>query len=95
MTNSDESEYRHEVNRLVSWRDNNNLQMNASKTREMIADFRKEKTPLVLIIINGEPIDRVECFKFLGTIVSNDLRWENNTDAVVKMPNKGCTSCAN
>ena len=39
MTNSDDSEYRHEVNRLVSWRDSNNLLLNASKTREMIVDF--------------------------------------------------------
>ena len=24
------------------------------------------------------------CYKFLGTIISNDLAWENSTDAVVK-----------
>ena len=32
VTNSDEYEYHHEVNRLVSWCDNDNLQLNASKT---------------------------------------------------------------
>ena len=26
----------------------------------------------------------MDCFKFLGTIISSDLAWENNTDAVVK-----------
>ena len=26
----------------------------------------------------------MDCFKCLGTIISNDLAWENNTDAVVK-----------
>jgi hypothetical protein len=26
----------------------------------------------------------VDCFTFLGTIISSDLAWENNTDAVVK-----------
>ena len=34
VTNIDKSECRHEVNRLVSWCDNNNLQLNASKTRD-------------------------------------------------------------
>ena len=84
MTNSDESEYRHNVNRLVSWCDNNNLQLNVSKTRETIVDFRKRKTPLAPIIISGDSIERVGCFTFLGTILSSDLGWENKTDAVVK-----------
>ena len=26
----------------------------------------------------------MDCFKFLGTIISSDLAWENNTDAAVK-----------
>ena len=84
VSDSDESEYRHEVSSLVSWCDTNNLQLNASKTREMIVDFRKRKSPLAPIIVNGDSIKRVDCFKFLGTIISNDLTWENNTDAVVK-----------
>ena len=49
----------------------------------MIVDFRKRKNPLALIIVNGDSSERVDCFKFLGTIIS-DLAWENNTDAVVK-----------
>ena len=48
----------------------------------MIVDLRKRKTPLAPIIINGDSIERVDCFKFLGTIISSDLGWENNTDAV-------------
>ena len=83
-SDTDESEYRHEVSSLVSWCDTNNLQLNASKTREMIVDFRKRKNPLAPIIVNGDSIERVDCFKFLGSIISSDLAWENNTDAVAK-----------
>jgi len=36
------------------------------------------------IIIN--PNERLNCFKFLGTIKSSDLRLDKNTDAVVKRP---------
>ena len=46
VSDSGESEYRHEVSSLVSWCDTNNLQLNAPKTREMIVDFRKKKNPL-------------------------------------------------
>ena len=70
------------MNRLVSWCDNNNLQLNASKTREMIVDFRKRKTPPAPIIINSDSIEI--SFKFLCTIISSDLGRENTTDTVVK-----------
>ena len=52
------------------------------------------KTPVAPIIFNGEPIERVVCFKFLGTIIYSDLGRENNTDAVVKRLSKVCTSSA-
>ena len=54
----------------------------------MVIDCRKKKTPLAPIFINGDSIERVDCFKFLSTIISTDLIWENNTDAVVR---KGST----
>ena len=70
--------------RLVSWYDNSNLQLIASKTRQMIVDFRKMKSPIAPVMINGELIVRVDCFKFLDTMKPSDLGWENHTDAVVK-----------
>ena len=76
VSGSDESEYRHEVSSLVSWCDTNNLQLNAFKTRE--------KNQLAPIIVNGDSIERVDCFTFLGMTISSDLTWRNNTDAVVK-----------
>ena len=42
IEDSDKSSYRQEVDRLVSWCGNNNLDLNTSKTKEMIIDFRKE-----------------------------------------------------
>ena len=36
------------------------------------------------IVLNGEPNERVDSFEFLGTIVSSDMGFENNTDVVVK-----------
>ena len=42
------------------------------------------KNPNVPVIINGEPVERVDCFKFLSMIIYSELGWENNTDALVK-----------
>ena len=82
---SDESEYFRGVADLVSWCDDNDLQLNASKTMEMVIDFRrKKKTPLAPLTIKGEPIQRVDSFKFLGTVMSSKLRWQDNVDGIVK-----------
>ena len=42
ITNGDESTYQTQVSELVEWCDNNNLLLNASKTKEIIVDFRKK-----------------------------------------------------
>ena len=39
---SDESEYRDQVNKLISWCNDNNLELNVNKTKEMIVDFRRK-----------------------------------------------------
>ncbi len=53
VSDSDVSEYRHEVSSLVSWCDTNNLQLNASKTRQMIVDFRKKKKHLLPLLLSA------------------------------------------
>ncbi|KAI3371986.1 hypothetical protein L3Q82_006856 [Scortum barcoo] len=52
---------------LTSWCQDNNLQLNVSKTKELIVDFRRrqreEHAPLS---INGTTVERVNSFRFLG-----------------------------
>ena len=85
----DESAYHNEVSNLVKWCGENNLLLNASKTKEVIVDFRqKKKSPIRPLYINGEIIETVDSFKFLGTIISNDLKWEQNVDKLVKKANQ-------
>ena len=42
------------------------------------------KNARLVHIINGEPIEMVDCFIFLGMIISNSLGLKQNTDALVK-----------
>ncbi len=59
ITNNNESAYRAEVENLERWSQDNNLVLNATKTKEMILDFRRLKPSLHCPInINGE---KVEC----------------------------------
>ena len=84
ISNRDESYYRAEVEELVSWCTQNNLELNVSKTKEIIVDFRTKKSPILPLLINGEHVEQVKSFKFLGTTISHDLKWSDHIGAAVK-----------
>ena len=43
--------------------------LNVSKTKEMCIDFRRNINVISPIIINGEPVEQVDSFKYLGVIL--------------------------
>lgn len=76
----DESAYRLEVEQLAVWCSLNNLELNTLKTVEMIVDFRRNPpAPSPLSIINST-VEAVESFRFLGTTISQNLKWDNHSD---------------
>ena len=84
ITRGDETAYREEIQELTGWCIRNKLQLNSSKTKEMIIDFRKKSEDHTPLSINGACVERVASFKFLGTVISEDLTWTANTTALVK-----------
>ena len=74
ITNADESAYKEEVGRVVDWCTNNDLDLNVAKMKEMIIDFRKNKTAMPPLPI-GEQVELVDSFKFLGTTIANTVKW--------------------
>ncbi|KAK3519461.1 hypothetical protein QTP70_029776 [Hemibagrus guttatus] len=82
ISDGDESAYRGEMDRLVSWCSMNNLELNSIKTVEMIVDFRKDPAPLPPVILC--PVTSVESFCFLGTTITKELKWEQNIRSLTK-----------
>ncbi len=79
--NADESSYRQEVKDLAVWCSHNNPGLNTLKIVEMIVDFRR--IPPALPIMDST-VTTVESFRFLGSIISQDLKWDTHIDSIAK-----------
>ncbi len=84
IQDGDESAYRQEVKELTVWCSHNNLELNTLKTVEMIVDFRRNPPALPPLTIMNSTVTAVESFRFLGTTISQDLKWDNHIDSIVK-----------
>ncbi len=62
----------------------NNLELNTLKTVEMIVDFRGKPPALPPLTIMNSTVTAVESFRFLGTTISQDLKWDNHIDSIAK-----------
>ena len=58
------------------------------KSKSMIFNFSRKLQFTTNLKIKGETLEVVDEAKLLGTIISNDLKWNKNTDKLVKNANK-------
>ncbi len=84
IQDSDKSAYRQEVKELAVWCSLNNLELNTLKTVEMIVDFRRNPPALPPLTIMNSSVKTVESLRFMGTTISQDLKWDNHIDSIVK-----------
>ncbi|KAK3533333.1 hypothetical protein QTP70_017176, partial [Hemibagrus guttatus] len=81
---SDESAHRQELEQLAAWCSLNNLELNMLKTVEMIVDFRRTTPALPPLTIMNSTVPTVESFRFLGTTIFQDLKWDTHIDSISK-----------
>ena len=62
--------------------------LNVSKTKELVFDFRKAGKIHDPIIIKGEEVERVTCYKYLGVVFDQNLDWVENSTKVQKKVNQ-------
>ena len=71
-----------DINKFSSHR---NMRLNAKKCKEMVIDILQYKsTTLNPLTIGGTVIDRVQSYKLLGLLISNDLTWNLHCETVYK-----------
>jgi len=84
LLEQDETEHGPVLQEFVEWCEASQLQLNTSKTKELIFDFRRGAPSPTPSLINGEEIEMVSEYKYLGVIIDHKLSWEQCADAVFK-----------
>ena len=57
----------HDIKHVVNWCNENHLVLNASKTKELVIDFRKRPLCQYPVVIGDTCVNVVRSYKYLGT----------------------------
>ena len=69
------------VDELIQQATNIGMMINVNKIREMLIG-RALKVCISPVVLNSQPIQRVDTFKLLGVHISNDLKWSQHINVI-------------
>ena len=72
---------------IRNWTHNQKMMLNKKKTKAMIFNYSKDHQFTTSLKIDDEELEIVEEAKLLGVIITNDLKWNKNTEYLVKKAN--------
>ncbi len=80
---SDDTCFLTHVKALEEWCSRSKLEINVTKTKEVTFSLNQE-LPTVPLSLDGQTVETVETFKYLGTVLDGQLKFNGNTDYVFK-----------
>ena len=76
------------LHRISEWTKEKKMKLNVEKTKNVIFNFSKENQFTTEIELDGKIIETVKETKLLGTLITDKLDWNRNTEKIVKESNK-------
>lgn len=67
---------------FVEWCTCNYFDVNSSKTKEVVVDFCNNPTIITTLSVNNHLKERVESYRYLGTIVDQRLTFQPNSESI-------------
>lgn len=80
ISNDDDSMFLNVVQNFTKYCKESFLELNVSKTKEMIVNFHKAPVLPPPVVIEGSAVERVDKYKYLGIVVNNKLDWSSHID---------------
>ena len=75
------------LDEISSWTTNHKMKINCEKTKTMIFNFTDKYQFGTELKIDGSLIEEIDSTLLLGTIITKDLKWDQNTAHLVKKAN--------
>ena len=75
------------LKQIQEWTQNQKMILNKKKTKVMIFNFNNDHKFTTALKLDGEVLEVVEQAKLLGVVLTNDLKWNENTKYLVKKAN--------
>ena len=72
------------LNDINDWTVNQKMQINEKKTNTMLFNFTEKYQFSTRLQLNGKNVEVIDQTRLLGTIISDDLKWNLNTENIVK-----------
>ena len=72
------------LDKIQAWTENKLMKVNGTKTKSMIFNFTKKYQFATRLSLNNIPLETVSEAKILGVIISDNLKWDANTDFLTK-----------
>ena len=69
---------------VLQFTNDENMQLNFKKCKEMHIDFRKNKTVIPPTTLGEQSLTKVRSYKLLGIWFDDDLKWKTNTEYITK-----------
>ena len=75
------------LNEINDWTLNQKMMINEKKSKTIIFNYTKNYQFTTRLTINDKPLEVIDSTRLLGTILTNDLKWESNCAHIVKKAN--------
>ena len=81
-----EREINKEISKVNTWLLSNKLVLNVAKSKFMLFFKHPKVVPTLKLLINGNPIEQVTNFNFLGVTIDQKITWsDHNTKISIKV----------
>ena len=72
------------VDIVEGWSQMQSMQLNATKCKELIIDFKRSKQPFNPVVVAGKELSTVDGSRILEVTISNDIKWNSHVNQAIK-----------
>ncbi len=78
----DYHQLQHDVSMIEDWVNSNYLTLNTAKCKYMVVSRKRCPPAPVSLALGGTELEKVDCFKYLGVLLCNDMSFSKHIESI-------------